>query len=125
MWIIRFHKFETKDYNYIKRKFQKLWFSSRKIPEIIFIKASIEHILLKKSWRQIALKFPYSHLAFYNFFQKYKNNTDFHEILFTLAKRRIFLNIKGEKVIYEADLQNSSEIETLTLSALKNILKNI
>jgi hypothetical protein len=64
-------------------------------------------------------------LAFYNFFQKYKNNNDFHEILFTLAKRRIFLNIKGEKVIHEADLQNSSEIETLTLSALKNILKNI
>ncbi len=125
MWIIRFHKFETKDYNYIKRKFQKLWFSSRKIPEIIFVKACIEHILLKKSWRQISLKLPYSHLAFYNFFQKYKNNNDFQEILFTLAKRRIFLNIKGEKVINQDDLQNSKQIETLTLAALKNILENI
>ena len=89
------------------------------------MKACIEHILLKKSWRQISLKLPYSHLAFYNFFQKYKNNNDFQEILFTLAKRRIFLNIKGEKVINQDDLQNSKQIETLTLAALKNILENI
>lgn len=89
------------------------------------MKACIEHIILKKSWRQISSKFPYSHLAFYNFFQKYKHNKDFQEILFTLAKRRIFLNLKGERHIFEDDLQNSIEIEILTLDSLKTILKNI
>ena len=109
----------------ISRKLEKAGFSSRKIAPIVFIKASIEHILLKKSWRQIAAWLPCSHLPIFNFYQNFKNNGEFQSILFTLAKRRIFLNIKGKNSISQDDINNNEEILELTLKSLKDILKDV
>ena len=44
MWIIRLHKLESKDYNYIKRVFEKIWFSPRKTATIVFVKALFLHL---------------------------------------------------------------------------------
>lgn len=125
MWLIRFHKLEPRDYNMISRKLEKAWFSSRKISPIIFIKSSIEHLLLKKSWRQIASNFPHSHIPLYNFFNNFKSSREFHEILFTLCERRIILNIEGKKSISQEDINNSTELLKLTLSAIKDIVQDI
>lgn len=125
MWLIRFHKLEPRDYNMISRRLEKSWFSSRKISPIIFIKSSIEHILLKKSWRQISSNLPYSHISLYKFYNNFKNKSEFQEILFTLCKRRILLNIEGKKQISEDDINNSVEVLKLTLSDLKDIVQDI
>lgn len=125
MWLIRFHKLEPRDYNMISRQLEKAWFSSRKISPIIFIKSSIEHIINKKSWRQIANPLPYSHIPLYNFYHKFKNTHEFSQILFTLANRRIILNIKGKKQLSEDEINNSNELLELTLEALNNIVKDI
>lgn len=125
MWLIRFHQLQPRDYNMISRKLEKAWFSSRKIAPIIFIKASIEHLLLKKSWRQIASALPCSHLPLYNFYQNFKHNNEFQQILFTLAKRRIFLNIKGKNNLSQDDINNNQEILELTLKSLQDILQDV
>jgi len=125
MWLIRFHKLKPRDYNMISRRLEKAWFSSRKISPIIFIKSSIKHLLLKKSWRQIASNLPYSHLSLYNFYNKFKNTPEFSQIIFTLCERRILLNIEGKKQISEEDINNSSELLKLTLATLKDIVQDI
>ena len=125
MWLIRFHKLEPRDYNMISRNLEKAWFSSRKISAIIFIKSAIEHLLLKKSWRQIANNFPHSHIPLYNFYNNFKNTSEFHKILFTLAERRIILNIEGIKIITQDDINNNSDVLKLTLSSLKDIVQDI
>lgn len=125
MWLIRFHKLEPRDYNMISRKLEKAWFSSRKISPIIFIKSSIEHLFMKKSWRQIASQLPYSHIPLYTFYSNFKDNTEFKEILFTLCERRIILNIEGKKTISQAEINNSQELLKLTLTRIKDIVQDI
>lgn len=125
MWLIRFNKLESRDYNMISRQLEKAWFSGRKISPVIFIKSSIEHIFNKKSWRQISTQLPCSHLALYNFYNKFKNTPEFSKILFTLAHRRIILNIKGKKTLNQEDLLNNTQILELTLSRLADIVQEI
>jgi hypothetical protein len=125
MWLIRFHKLEPRDYNMISRQLEKAWFSTRKISPIIFIKSSIEHILNKKSWRQISNNLPYSHIPLYNFYNKFKNTPEFSQILFTLANRRIILNIKGKNNVSQEYINNSEELLELTLTHLKDIVQDI
>lgn len=125
MWLIRFHKLEPRDYNMISRQLEKAWFSSRKISPIIFIKSSIEHLINKKSWRQISNNLPYSHIPLYNFYNKFKKSPEFLKILFTLVQRRIILNIEGKKQISEHEINNSPEVLELTLSTLKDIVQDI
>ncbi len=109
----------------ISRQLEKAWFSSRKISPIIFIKSTIEHIFQKKSWRKIANPLPYSHIPLYNFYNKFKNHQEFHEILFTLVNRRVIVNIKGKKQVSEYDLNNSHEVLELTLQTLNDIVQDI
>lgn len=100
MWILRFNKIKTKDYNYIKRVFDKIWFFP-KTSWIIFIKALFLHILQKKSWRNIALNLNCSHLIIFNFFHKYKDFPEIKKIFLYFAKRKII-------IFLDKDLKNFS-----------------
>jgi hypothetical protein len=80
---------------------------------------------MKKSWRQIASNFPYSHIPLYTFYQNFKQNPEFQKILFTLCERRIILNLEGKKSISQEDINNSPELLELTLSAIKDIVQDI
>lgn len=121
MWILRFHKLETKDYNHIKRVFTKIWFNSR-LSSIIFIKALFLHILEKKSWRKIWDFLNCSHILLFNFYTKYKNFLEIKEIFFYFAERKIIVFVpENIKNFSNSDLDENE----LFLENTKNEIEKI
>lgn len=110
MWLIRLHKIQTKDYNYIKRVFEKLWFQPRKTAWIIFIKALFFHILQKKSWRNVWDLLDCNHIIIYNFFCSYKSNPEIKNIFKYFANRRIIVFIKKDVKYFSNDDLDKNEI---------------
>lgn len=125
MWIIQFQNLKPKDYNMIKRQFQKLDFKARKVPEIIFIKACIAHMFQKKSWRNLAIQYHCNYLSLYNFYQKNKNCPEFHKIFHTFTEEGILLFIEENTNNFQLNLYNKPQQLALTKQELKNILNNI
>lgn len=97
MWIFRFQKLKPKDYNYIKRVFDKIWFFPKKISWIIFIKALFFHILQKKSWRKISEILSCNHIVLFNFYNKFKDNSEIKNIFLYFAEKRIIIFV-DEKI---------------------------
>ena len=91
MWIIRFDKFNTKDYNFIKRHLNKAWFNPKKIAPVIFIKACIMHTFQNRSWRHISNTFNLNHIVLYNFYNSYKNTKELKIILDKLVDNWVIL----------------------------------
>ena len=125
MWLIRTHKLQPKDYNYIKRVFDKIWFFPKRISWIIFVKALFFHILQKKSWRNIATILNCSHLAIYNFFSNYKKYDEIKEIFFYFSDRRIIVFIEDKKTFSNDDLDNNDDFLEGTKKELEEILESL
>lgn len=113
MRIIRFDKLETKDHNYIKRHLHKAWFNPKKIAPAIFVKSCIIHIFQKKSWRHISKNFGLNHIVLYNFYNCYKENIEFENILVKLIENWI--------ILYLDDLKNFS-VENINEEKIKKSL---
>lgn len=123
MWILRFHKIETKDYNYIKRVFDKMWFSPKKNSGIIFVKALFLHTLYWKSWRKISEILDCNHILLFNFFNKYKFFSEIKEIFFYFAERKIIIYIpENIKNFSNFDLDENKLFLENTKKELKKIL---
>ena len=121
MWIIRLHKLESKDYNYIKRVFEKIWFSPRKTATIVFVKALFLHLLQKKSWRTIATELNCSYLSIFSFYSIYRENIELKNIFKYFARRRIIVFVGKVKYFSNEDLEQSEEFFKLTIRELKSI----
>ncbi|NUJ97188.1 hypothetical protein HGA92_00180 [Candidatus Gracilibacteria bacterium] len=118
MWIIRWHLIDTSDYNFIARELKKSSFVPRKIPSILFIKASILHICQKKSWRKIASELSTNHIYLFNFYQNFKNSSSLKIILHRFIEKRILLYIEEKKTFDTHFLDNNKEIIKLTKDML-------
>lgn len=126
MWIIRFQKIKTKDYNFVKNIFRKMWFFPKNTKEIAFIKAIFFHLLQWKSWRAIwKLLWIENHLIFYKFYVKYKNNPDFEKIFHHFSDSKVIVFIGEKKTFSNDDLDNSLEFELLTKNEIKNIINKV
>lgn len=125
MWLIRIHKIETKDYNYIKRVFDKMWFFPKKIPQIIFVKALFFHLLQNKSWRNIATILNCNYLSLFNFYSNYKENEKIYEILYYFAERRIIVFIWKQKNFTNDDLDNNNDFLEITKFKISEISKKV
>lgn len=122
MWIIRFHKLKTSDYNFITRECKKGDFLPRKLSPILYAKAMVLFLCKKKSWRQIGEELGTSHIYFFHFYQKYEKSEMLSRILTHLADSRVALYI-GEKHSFTVDeLDNSDELLVLTKSKLKSMM---
>ena len=121
MWIIRLHKLESKDYNYIKRVFEKIWFSPRKTATIVFVKALFLHLLQKKSWRNIATELNCSYLSIFSFYSIYRENTELKNIFKYFARRRVIVFVGKVKYFSNEDLEQSEEFFKLTIRELRSI----
>ncbi|RKW22388.1 hypothetical protein D8B46_05495 [Candidatus Gracilibacteria bacterium] len=121
MWIIRLHKLESKDYNYIKRVFEKIGFSPRKTATIVFVKALFLHLLQKKSWRNIATELNCSYLSIFSFYSIYRENIELKNIFKYFARRRIIVFVGKVKYFSNEDLEQSEEFFKLTIRELKSI----
>jgi hypothetical protein len=125
MWIIRWQLLDTSDYNFITRELKKNNFIPRKIPPILFVKASIIHICQKKSWRKIASEYNTNHIYLYNFYQNFKNSKSLEIILHRFIDKRILLYIDEKKHFNSLFLDNNIEIIKLTKDTLGDTLKRI
>lgn len=126
MWILRFHKLQTKDYNHIKRVFEKIWFNSR-LSSIIFVKALFLHSLEKKSWRKIWEFLGCNYLLLYNFYNKYQKNSEIEKIFYYFSERKIIIFIdKNIKNFSNTDLDENEIFLENTKNELKKFFrKNI
>ncbi len=122
MWIIRLHKLQTKDYNFVARVLKKLWFIPRKVSPICFIKALFYHVLQKKSWRAIGNLLWTNHIVFYNFYEKYKKNPEIKIIFHYFLEARVIVFIGNKKSFSEIELDNSKEFYILTKREIENIV---
>nr|MDD3720562.1 hypothetical protein [Candidatus Gracilibacteria bacterium] len=125
MWIIRFQNLKTKDYNYINRKLQKLGFFTRKLSGIVFIKASIYHIIEKKSWRDISTKLGVNHIQLFKFYSNYKNSNELLEIFHYLSDNKVIAYIGDNKRFNLNDIDNNEEFLKLTKKQITNIFSTI
>lgn len=121
MWIIRFQKFKTKDYNYINRKLANLWFFTRKLSWVLLIKASIYHIIEKKSWRNISNKLWVNHIQLFKFYSNYKNTIEFKEIFHYLINNKVLAYIPDNMSFNLNDIDNNDEFIKLTKKQLETI----
>ncbi len=125
MWIIRYQKITSSDYNYVNRILKKSSFIPRKFSWVILLKATISHILQRKSWRNLSKEFWVWHIALFNFYNFIKEKQELEIIFHRFIDRRIILFL-GEKPIIKQDyLDNSDEIISLTKKALEIKLESI
>lgn len=125
MWIIRFNKITPAQYNLVKRYCKKQGFVPRQTPTIVFIKACIEHLLQKKTWRGIASDYNITHIGLYNFYHAHKWNTGLHKIFHAFARARIIVYIANTRSFNITTLDNNPDTLKLTLQELDTIFKNI
>ncbi len=123
MWIIRFQKLQTKDYNYINRKLANLWFYTRKLSWVLLIKASIYHIIEKKSWRCISNKLWVNHIQLFKFYSNYNNSLEFKEIFHYLIDTKVLAYIPDNKSFNLNDIDNTNEFLKLTKNQLEIIFE--
>jgi len=123
MWILRFHRLESRDYNAIARILKKSGFSPRSIPPIVFAKALIFHEIEKKSWRIIAGIFGVSHIALYKFYENFSKTPEYEKIFHLFLNRRIIVYVGEKKTFSQDDLDNSEEFYSLTKERIVNMLK--
>lgn len=121
MWIIRFQNLKTKDYNYINRKLANLWFYTRKLSWVLLIKASIYHIIEKKSWRSISCKLWVNHIQLFKFYSHYNNTLEFKEIFHYLSDNKVLAYIPDNKSFNLSDLDNNEEFIKLTKKQIEII----
>jgi hypothetical protein len=121
MWIIRFQKLKTKDYNYINRKLTNLWFFTRKLSGVLLIKASIYHIIEKRSWRNISNKLWVNHIQLFKFYSTYKNTKEFNEIFHYLINSKVLAYIPDNKSYILSDIDNNPEFIKLTKNQIEII----
>lgn len=122
MWIIRFQKLESKDYNYISRRLLKAWFKARKLSPILFIKALIYNKLQKKSWRQISDILWVNHIVLFNFYKTYFVSPEVKEIFNHLAKNKVIIYFWDNRIIKKSDLEIDNNFLLETLRELENLL---
>lgn len=125
MWIIRFQKLQTKDYNYINRKLKKCWFITRKNPPILFIKALIYNLLEKKSWRFISTKIWINHILLFKFFSNYTKQPEIKEIFHYLADIRVIAYVWEKKNFNLNDIDNTDHFLKLTKNELDIIFQSL
>lgn len=123
MWIIRFQKLETKDYNTIARIFKKAGFSPRRISPIVFAKALVLHEIQKKSWRMLSQHLGVSHVALFKLFQDISTQKDLYEKIFhVFTQSKSIVYIGETKTFTQDDLDNSETFSLLTKAELQSIL---
>ncbi len=125
MWIIRFQKLKTKDYNYINRKLANLWFFTRKLSWVLLIKASIYHIIEKKSWRCISTKLWVNHIQLFKFYSNHKNTPEFREIFHYLTDSKVLAFIPDNKSFIISDIDNNIEFLKLTKNQIEIIFDKL
>ncbi|MDD3302589.1 MAG: hypothetical protein PHN31_03460 [Candidatus Gracilibacteria bacterium] len=125
MWIIRFHKLQTKDYNYINRKLKKCGFYSRKHSPILFIKAISYNIIEKKSWRNISQKIGINHIILYKFYTNHIKTLEINEIFHYLIDTRIIAFIGEKKSFNLEEIDNTTNFLQLTKKELESIFKSL
>jgi len=125
MWIIRFQKLKTKDYNYINRKLANLWFFTRKLSWVLLIKASIYHIIEKKSWRCISSKLGVNHIQLFKFYSNHKNTPEFKEIFHYLIDSKVLAFIPDNKSFILSDIDNNIEFLKLTKNQIEIIFHKL
>jgi hypothetical protein len=121
MWIIRFQKLQTKDYNYINRKLANLWFYTRKLSWVLLIKASIYHIIEKKSWRCISNKLWVNHIQLFKFYSNYNNTLEFKEIFHYLIDNKVLAYITDNKSFNLNEIDNTDYFLKLTKNQIEII----
>ncbi len=122
MWIIRFHKLESKDYNFASRALKKMWFSPRKISPICFIKALFFHELQKKSWRAIWNLLWVNYIVLYNFYNKNYDNPLIKKIFYYFLETRIIVFVWEKKSFSNKELDSSYDFYLLTKKEIDKIL---
>jgi len=125
MWIIRFQHITPAQYNLVSRYCKKQGFFPRQTSAIVFVKASIIHLLQKKSWRNISTQFWVSHIQLHSFYSKHKQNSDFLKIFHAFARARIIVFTGNNKQFNNDQLENSNEFLKLTLAQLDTIFEDI
>jgi hypothetical protein len=125
MWIIRFQKLKPKDYNYINRKLANLWFFTRKLSWVLLIKASIYHIIEKKSWRCISNKLWVNHIQLFKFYSNHKKTNEFKEIFHYLSDNKVLAFIPDNKSFILNDIDNNSDFLKLTKNQIEIIFNKL
>ncbi|NDK08237.1 hypothetical protein EOM39_03225 [Candidatus Gracilibacteria bacterium] len=125
MWIIRFQKLKTKDYNYINRKLANLGFFTRKLSGVLLIKASIYHIIEKKSWRCISTKLCVNHIQLFKFYSNYKDTKEFIEIFHYLIDNKVMAFIPDNRSFILSEIDNNNEYIKLTKNELGIIFSKL
>lgn len=123
MWIVRFHKLQTKDYNKITRLIKKSWFTTRRIAPIIYGKSLVRHVIQKRSLRNVVGEFSISHIALHKFIHFIQDKKEYEKIFHVFLEARTILYIDNPRSFTQHDLDNSEEIYILTTEVLKSILQ--
>lgn len=123
MWIIRFGKLRTKDYNTLARLFKKSGFLTRQISPIIYSKALILHVLQKRSLRSLSAEFSLSHIALHKFFTYIAKKPEYWKIFHVFLESRATVFLENTRQFTQHDLDNSEEIYSLTERTLQSMLK--
>ncbi len=124
MWILRFGKLQSKDYNKITRLIKKSGFHTRRIPDIIYAKALVIHTLQKRSLRNIAQELSVSHIGLHKFFISIKKTPEYSKIFHVFLEARATLYVEDTRYFTQDDLDNSEQIYSLTENSINSILKS-
>ncbi len=122
MWIIRFQNITSSDYNYINRVLKRACFFPKKFSCIILFKATIIHVLKRKSWRSLQKEFWINYITLYNFYNSIKNKEVFLQIFHRFINKRIILFVGEKRLITKEYLDNSKDIIILTKRELESKL---
>jgi len=100
MWIVFQERFQTKDYNKLKRIFNKQWVWQLRYSHVVITKVLIEKYCLLKSWRSISNKYWINHSTLYHIC----NNLLFREVIVEILEYCLHRNIL---VLYSKNLKSS------------------
>ena len=106
MWLIHFHKIQTKDYNRIKKIFLDHNIYLKSLSPTLISKCLLEHYCQKRSWRKISEKYGIHYSKLYQKNIKIQKTWIIHHVFTYLILEEILIYYNDSSHI------NNSEVNT-------------
>ena len=116
MWIVFQERFQTKDYNKLKRIFEKHWIWKLRYSHVVIIKVAIEKYCLWKSRRHISGKYWINYSTLYHIYNNSISTTIIRESLEYCLSRKIL-------VYYTEDLKQALSDEQAIIKLQSLVIK--
>lgn len=111
MWLIHFHKIQTKDYNRIKKIFLEHNIYLKNLSPTLVSKCLLEHYCQKRSWRKISEKYGIHYSKIYQINIKIQKTWVIYHVFEYLVWKEI--------LIYYNNVSNTNNTEKNIKTSLK------